>query len=64
MLVFNRPGFRSGVCKVVEPDTSEGAPEGAELTYIFKPVNKGSSFAFQDEAYVLATYPVLFTAAP
>lgn len=64
MLVFNRPAFKSGILKVVEPDNSEGHAEGAVLTYTFKPSDKGQSFAFADESYVVAHYPVLFTVAP
>lgn len=64
MLVFNRPAFRSGIVKVEEPDNSEGHAEGAMLTYTFKPSDKGKSFTFADQAYVLAHYAIMFTVAP
>ena len=59
MLVFNRPAFKAGIIVVKEP----GEQEGSEITYVFKPKDKGQSFAFVNEAYVLAKYPVLFTQA-
>lgn len=56
MLKFDRKSFKSGMMIVKEPE-GEG-----EKVYTFKPSDKGKSFSFLDEVYVLNKYPVLFSA--
>jgi len=61
MLKFDRKEFKSGVivCKEIVPE-----PDGqtAKLNiHKFYYKDKGKTFSFENEAYMLEKYPVLFT---
>jgi len=56
MLRFIRPSFKSGIMVVRE------VVAGQTYGYTFRPTDKGSEFAFQDDAQVLAKYPSCFEA--
>ena len=54
MLTFFRPSFRSGVMLIKD------RKEGKIAKKIFKPSDNGKNFEFDDEDYVMETYPKWF----
>ena len=54
MLTFFRPSFKSGVMLIKD------RKEGKINKKIFKALHNGKNFEFDDEAYVLETYPKWF----
>jgi hypothetical protein len=59
MLKFDRKQFRSGVMIVKEPETIDGVV--GEKVYGFRPNDKGKTFEFIDESYILSKYAIAFT---
>lgn len=58
MLIFDRPEFKSGICKAKEIIQGKDGP--VEKVYVFKPSDKGKAFKFENEADMLKRYPALF----
>jgi hypothetical protein len=59
MLKFERLSFKSGTIVVKELWNDNGSP--MVTTYTFKPKDNGKIASYNDESYLLAKYPVLFT---
>ena len=72
-LIFDRPNFKQGKTVVrermpaLDADGKQIEEEGQkvwrEKEYRFSPNDKGKSFEFYDEKYVLERYPILFKKA-